>query len=75
MLAVALSFHKCALLNLDLVSRLFELINKTIVTNFDWVFILSSNLFIIVCLFLALSRLGTVRIGGVYAQKEFSSFA
>ncbi len=68
-------FSLFALFNLDLASRLFEYINVIIVTNFDWVFILSSNLFILACLFLALSRLGTVRIGGVYAQVEFSNFA
>ncbi len=68
-------FSLFALLNLDLASRLFEAMNEAIVTNFDWVFILSSNFFIIVCLFLALSRLGTVRIGGVHAQVEFTNFA
>ena len=68
-------FSLYALFNLDQVSRWFDIINEAIVMNFDWLIILSSNIFIIVCLFLALSRLGTVRIGGVHAQKEFSNFA
>lgn len=68
-------FALYALLNLEHASRMFSLINETIVNNFDWLFIISSNIFILVCLFLALSPLGNVRIGGVRCEPEFSSFA
>ncbi len=70
-----LIFSLYALLNLDQANRLFVLLNDIIVTNFDWLFILSSNLFVVVCLFLAFSKLGDVRIGGVSSEKEFSTFA
>ena len=55
--------------------EVFSQVRNFIVSNFDWVFILSSNLFIILCLYLAFSRLGKVRIGGLQAEPEFSDFA
>ena len=70
-----LIFSLYALINLDQANRLFVLLNDTIVTNFDWVFILASNLFVIICLYLAFSKLGNVRIGGVSSETEFSTFA
>lgn len=63
-------FSVYALLNLDHANQLFELVYNFIVSNFDWVFIISSNFFILVCLYLALTRLGKVRIGGVDCNPE-----
>ena len=68
-------FAAFALLRLEQASQLFQILNELVVNQFDWVFILSSNLFILVCLYFALSRLGSVRIGGLDAEKEFSNFA
>ncbi len=73
--AFVLIFSLYALFNLEHAHRMFNLLNEVIVTNFDWVFIISSNFFILVCLYLAVSRLGSVRIGGVKCQPEFSNFA
>ena len=73
--AFIIVFSLYALIYLDQAFTLFMLIRDTIIYYFDWVFILSSNFMVIVCLFLALSRLGTVRIGGVDSEKEFSNFA
>jgi len=70
-----LLFSLFALFNLDLANRLFASVQSYIVSNFDWVFILSSNFFIIVCLYLALTRLGNVRIGGVDSKPEFTNFS
>lgn len=70
-----LIFSVYALINLSHANRMFELVRDTIITNFDWVFILASNFFIIVCLFFAFSSLGNVRIGGVHSETEFSNFA
>jgi choline/carnitine/betaine transport len=53
----------------------FSQFRNAIVSNFDWVFILSSSFFIVLCIYLALSRLGMVRIGGVHSEPEFSNFA
>ena len=64
-----------ALLNLEQAYDFAILIQEIIARQLDWVFILSSNFIVIVCIFLALSRLGNVRIGGVNCEKEFSNFA
>ncbi|MDR5658693.1 BCCT family transporter [Serpentinicella sp. ANB-PHB4] len=73
--AFILVFSLFALLNLEYANLLFERTKNAIITNFDWVFILSSNFFIIVCLYFAFSKLGNVRIGGVDSEAEFSNFA
>lgn len=73
--AIIFIFALYAFFNLDGANKLFESIKNIITTKTDWVFILSSNLFIIACLFLAFSKLGKVRIGGVNCKPEFSNFA
>lgn len=68
-------FTLFALSNLEQANILFENVKGIIVENFDWLFILSSNFFIGVSLYLAFSKLGKVRIGGVGAEPEFSNFS
>jgi choline/glycine/proline betaine transport protein/BCCT family betaine/carnitine transporter len=72
---IILLFSTFALMNLDQANAVFVMVKGAIVNRFDWLFILSSNFFIGVSLFLALSKLGKVRIGGVEAEPEFSNFA
>ncbi len=70
-----LLFSLYALINLTHANMVFELVRDFIITNFDWVFILSSNFFIIICLYFAFSKLGNIRIGGVHSEAEFSNFS
>ncbi|MGF7060215.1 BCCT family transporter [Brassicibacter mesophilus] len=70
-----LVFAGYALYDLEQASRVFDSIKNTIVSKGDWVFILSSNFFLIACLYLAFSKLGKIRIGGAKAKPEFSNFA
>ncbi|EOD01114.1 BCCT family transporter [Caldisalinibacter kiritimatiensis] len=70
-----LVFAGYALFNLEHANQVFETIKNTIISRGDWLFILSSNFFILVCLFLAFSKLGNVKIGGVNSKPEFSNFA
>lgn len=70
-----LIFSGYALLNLEHANELFGQIYNRIIDNWDWLFLLGSNFFIGVCLYLAFSKLGNVRIGGMYAKAEFSTFA
>jgi len=70
-----LLFSLYALFRLDQVSELFQSINDFVISNFDWVFIFSSNAFIVVGIGLALSKLGLVKIGGLDSEPEFSNFA
>jgi len=46
-----------------------------VVDYFDWVFIMVANFLIILSFYLAFSKLGRVRIGGVRQRPEFSNFA
>ncbi len=55
--------------------EVFERGTAFIVDYFDWVFIFSTNFFIILGLYLAFSKLGRVRIGGLKSKPEFSNFA
>jgi len=43
--------------------------------NFGWFYLLSVNIFIVVLLFFAISKYGKIRIGGVEAETEFSTFS
>jgi choline/glycine/proline betaine transport protein/BCCT family betaine/carnitine transporter len=72
---VILGLSLYALLRLERVDAVLRGVNNLVIDNFDWVFILSSNVFIIVCIGLAVSRLGRVRIGGLDSKPEFSDFA
>lgn len=72
---IVLLFSAFALFNLEQANTIFAAVKDSIVNNFDWLFILSSNFFIGVSLFIAFSKLGKVRIGGVNAKPEFSNFA
>ncbi len=72
---IILIFSAFALLNLENANTVFSNVRDFIVSHFDWLFILSSNFFIGVSVFIAFSKLGNVRIGGVNAKPEFSNFA
>jgi len=43
--------------------------------NFGWFYLLAVNIFIVVLLYFALSKYGSIKIGGVEADKEFSDFS
>ncbi len=49
----------------------FDFIN----VNFGWFYILAVNVFIGALVFFALSKYGKIRLGGVEADREFSTFA
>lgn len=72
---IVLVFCLYALLNLEHANEVFENIKNVIISKGDWLFILSSNFFILVCLIFAFSKLGDVRIGGVNSKPEFSNFS
>jgi choline/carnitine/betaine transport len=52
-------------------SWLFDFIGQ----NFGWFYLLSVNVFIIVMLYFAFGKFGSIKIGGVEAEKEFSDFS
>lgn len=72
---IVLAFSLYAFINLEKANENFNALNNFIVTHFDWLFILSSNIFIVISIIIAFSKLGRVRIGGVGEKPEFGNFA
>ena len=54
------------------VEPIFTSLKSWLVTHLDWFFLLSGNIFVIVCLGLIVSPLGSVRIGGTDATPDYS---
>jgi len=52
-------------------TAIFNFINGT----FGWFYILAVNIFIVTILYFAVSKYGSIKIGGVEAEKEFSDFS
>ena len=46
-----------------------------IIATFDWFFLLSANVFVIVCLALIFMPVGKIRLGGMDAKPEFSTLS
>jgi BCCT family betaine/carnitine transporter len=50
----------------------FGWLRPTLTSNFDWFFLGAANLFVLFCLFLIVSPLGRVRLGGSEATPDYS---
>lgn len=53
-------------------SGLFGWLRPTLTSTFDWVFLLSANVFVLFCLVLIVTPVGSVRLGGKDAKPDFS---
>ena len=53
-------------------TTIFEASKNWINTHMSWFFLLSANIFVVLCLGLIISPLGSIRIGGVEAKPDFS---
>ena len=53
-------------------TTIFEASKNWINTNMTWFFLLSANIFVVLCLGLIISPLGRIRIGGAEAKPDFS---
>lgn len=56
----------------DSVGPVFGDLRKWLTSTFDWFFLLSGNIFVLLCLFLIVSPYGSVRIGGRDARPDYS---
>ena len=54
------------------VAPLFSGLRNWLTANLDWFFISAGNIFVLVCLGLAISPLGKVRLGGTEAKPDYS---
>ncbi|MGI9435691.1 MAG: BCCT family transporter [Geminicoccaceae bacterium] len=50
----------------------FGELRPLLTTQFDWVFAISMNIFVLFCVFLVVSPLGKIKIGGPKAKPEYS---
>jgi len=66
-------FLVLTLANLSAADAMFNSIKDGIARRFGWFFILSVQGFLLLCIYLAASRFGHIRIGGADARPEFSS--
>ena len=56
----------------DSVGPLFGDLRKWLTSTFDWFFLLSGNIFVVLCLVLIISPYGRVRLGGRDAKPDYS---
>lgn len=56
----------------DQVGPIYQLVFDFLTKNLGWFFILSANVFVVLCLFLIVSPLGKIRIGGADAKPDFT---
>ncbi|ARS91198.1 BCCT family transporter [Natrarchaeobaculum aegyptiacum] len=59
----------------DQAGELYQDVRVGVSDYFDWLFILAANIFIIFMIYLAISKYGAIRIGGVDGEKEFSDIS
>ncbi len=69
---VIVAFVAYALTFQDQAGAVFDALRPWLTRNFDWVFMLAGNLFVLVCLALILTPYGNIRIGGRNAEPEYS---
>ena len=53
-------------------AEFFGWLRESLTSTFDWFFLLSANVFVLLCLFLIVSPLGKVRLGGSEATPDYS---
>ena len=66
------TFIGITLVKLDTASNLFSSTQSFIANNFGWLIILCANGFLIFCIWMAISRFGSIRLGGADAKPEFN---
>jgi len=58
----------------DSVGPMFDALRKWLTSNLDWFFLSAANVFVILCLVLIVTPLGSVRLGGKEAKPDYSYF-
>ena len=69
--ALVVAFVVGTLMFLDSAGAAFSELRIWITTKFDWLFMISMNIFVLFSLFIACSRLGNVRLGGADAKPRY----
>ncbi|MCQ0987316.1 BCCT family transporter [Jiella marina] len=72
--SIIIVFVGFALLFPGLADSFFGWLRPAITSTFDWLFLMAGNIFVLFCLFLVVSPLGKIRLGGQDAKPEFGYF-
>jgi choline/glycine/proline betaine transport protein len=72
---IILLFIAVSLVFQDTAADLYNNVREGVSTTFGWLFILAANMFIVFMIYLAVSKYGKIRLGGVNADKEFSDIS
>lgn len=59
----------------DIAKQVFDASKAWSIEHFDWLFMVSGNVFVLVCLTLIVLPLGKIRLGGAQATPEFSNLS
>ncbi len=73
--SVIILFVLLSLIFQDASGAVFSATQAWLTTTFDWVFMTAANIFVLFCLFLLVSPLGKVRLGGPDATPDWSYFS
>ena len=68
-----LAFVVGALVFQEGATKVFGAVRVWLTTNLDWLFMITANLVLLFCLFVAFSPLGKIRLGGADAKPEYSN--
>ena len=68
-----LAFVVGALVFQEDATKVFGATRVWLTTNLDWLFMITANLVLLFCLFVAFSPLGKIRLGGADAKPEYSN--
>ncbi|MCE7028369.1 BCCT family transporter [Jiella avicenniae] len=72
--SVIIAFVAFTLLFPSFADDFFGWLRPAITSTFDWLFIIAGDIFVLFCLFLVVSPLGKIKLGGKDAQPEFGYF-
>ena len=53
-------------------AEFFGALRSWLTSNFDWFFLIAGNIFVLFCLFLIVSPMGKIRLGGADAKPDYS---
>ena len=59
----------------DHASDFFGWLRPTLTSNFDWLFVIAGNIFVLVCIALIVSPFGSIRLGGKDATPDYGYLA
>lgn len=59
----------------DAARELFQAAKTGALNNFDWLFVITTNIVFLFCIGIGFSRFGRIRIGGAEAEPEFSTIS